>query len=722
MKNLLILLLALLLQIPALAQKAITVEDFTTKTTFAAKSVTGINWMKDGKFYSALDENKIVKYDITTGQAVEILVDGKALNPQIEIEDYAFSADESKVLLATGQQSIYRHSYTADYFVHDRATKATQKLSGGGRQSYASFSPDGTKVGFVRLNNLFYVDLKDMHETQVTNDGKFNEIINGTTDWVYEEEFSFVVGFYWSPDGKKLAYYRFDESAVKQYNLQKWNKGQLYPEDYKFKYPKAGEANSAVEIWVYNLDTKQKVKANLGEEKDIYVPRVTWTKDPNLVSVKKLNRLQNSLEIFHVNANDGKANLIVTEKRPTYVDLEFIDDLKYLSDGKQFIMSSEASGYKHFYLYSVTGTLVKQLTTGNYDVADLIGFDEKSKILYYTSREVSPMENQLFSVSLDGKKKLRLTPSAGNHSINMSPDCQFYIDHHGSSSTPVVASLYKTKGNVVVKVLEKNEKLAAAIAEYGIVNKEFFTVKANDGTILNGFMLKPKDFDANKTYPVLIYQYSGPGSQNVTNIWGGNHFYFHQMLTQKGYIVALIDTRGTGGRGENFKKITYKQLGKYELEDILTTGKYLGSLDYIDESRMGVWGWSYGGYMSSLAMTKGAGLFKLGIAVAPVTNWRYYDTVYTERYLQTPQENAEGYDQNSPTTYAANLQGKFLLIHGTGDDNVHMQNSIAFQEGLINAGKQFDLFYYPDKTHSILGGKTRLHLYTMMSDYITTNL
>jgi dipeptidyl-peptidase 4 len=722
MKNFAFLFLLSVCHITAFGQKAITVEDYTTKTTFTTRTVTGINWMKDGKFYSAIDENKVIKYDITTGQAVETLVDGNELNPQIQIEDYSFSSDENKLLLVTDQQSIYRHSFTAEYFVYNRTAKSVQKLSNAGRQSYAAFSPDGTRVAFVRSNNVFYVDLNNMNETQVTDDGKFNYVINGTTDWVYEEEFSFINGFFWSPDGKKIAYYRFDESAVKEYNVQKWNKGQLYPEDYKFKYPKAGEANSVVEIWMYNLDSKTKVKANLGDEKDIYIPRVTWTKDPNVLSVRKLNRLQNSLELLHVSATDGKASLILTDNRPTYVDIEFIDDLTYLNDGKQFIHSSESSGYKHFYLYSITGALVKQITTGNFEVSDFIGFDQKAKLLYYTSKEVSPMEKHLFSVTLDGKKKTRLTSAAGSHSINMSTDCQFYIDHYGSSGTATVASLYKAKGNTLVKVLEKNEKLAAVLDEYGIVDKEFFTCPANDGTILNGFMLKPKDFDAKKTYPVLIYQYSGPGSQNVTNAWAGSHFYFHQMLTQKGYIVAIIDTRGTGGRGEAFKKVTYKQLGKYELEDIVSTAKYLGSLDYIDESRMGIWGWSYGGYMSSLAMTKSAGVFKMGIAVAPVTNWRYYDTVYTERFLQTPQENAAGYDENSPATYASNLQGKFLLVHGTGDDNVHFQNSVVFQEGLINAGKQFQSFYYPDKNHSILGGKTKFHLYTMMVDFVTKNL
>ncbi|MBT1703066.1 S9 family peptidase [Chryseosolibacter indicus] len=716
------LMVSLFFVLTASAQKQITVDDFTTKPTFYQKTVTGINWMNDGKFYSALADNKVIKYDITSGQAVETLVDGTTLNPKIEIEDYSLSADEKKIVILTDSKPIYRRSYTGEYYVYDLTNKTVKKLSSTGRQSYATLSPDGAKVAFVRDNNLFYVDLASMKESQVTDDGKFNAIINGSTDWVYEEEFGFVTGFYWSPDSKKLAYYRFDESAVKEYNLQRWNKGQLYPEDYKFKYPKAGETNSTVEIWITDITTNAKVKADLGTDKDFYIPRVKWTNDPNTLSIRKLNRLQNQLDLIHTNANTGKSSIVLTEREDAYVDLEFIDDLTYLKDGKHFIHSSERDGYKHLYLYSMAGGLVKQVTKGAFEVYEFLGYDEKAKLFYYSSTEVSPLERHLYSISFDGKKKQRLTKNQGSHAINMSKDFQFYIDHHTSASQPSVATLYRSKGNTLVKVLEKNESLTSAIKEYGLSPKSFYTVKASDGSVLNGLMLKPANFDSTKQYPVLIYQYSGPNSQNVTNSWGGSHFYFHQMLTQKGYIVAIVDSRGTGARGEAFKKVTYKQNGKYELEDIITTAKYLGSLSYIDESRMGVWGWSYGGYMSSLAMTKGGGVFKMGIAVAPVTNWRFYDSIYTERYLQTPQLNADGYDQNSPLTFAGDLQGKFLLIHGTADDNVHFQNSVVFQEALINAGKQFDSFYYPDKNHSIPGGKTRHHLYTKMIEYVMANL
>jgi dipeptidyl-peptidase 4 len=703
------------------AQSRISVEDFTMRNTFTQRSVTGIDWMKEGKYYAALTESKIVKYDITTGQPVDTLLDGATLPTALVIDEYSFSADERKLLLQTQRQNIYRRSFVAEYYVFDLNTRSLQPLSSRGRQSYATFSPDGTKVAFVRANNLFYVDLFDMTEEQVTDDGRFNFIINGSTDWVYEEEFSFVVGFQWSPDGRRLAYYRFDESDVKEYNLQLWTNS-LYPYDYRYKYPKAGEKNSGVQIWFYDLLSKQKVKADIGKDPDIYIPRIKWTADPDVLSVRTLSRLQNHQLLLHVNASTGSAKTIMDEKTQTYFDVEVLDDLVYLSNGKEFIYTSESEGFKHLYLYSVDGTLVRRLTTGSYEVAGFLGFDEKTKVCYYTSTEVSPLERHFYSVSFDGRAKTKLSAKAGTHEINMSPDFQFYIDHHSSSSHPVIATLYRTRKNVAVKVLERNEQLMENATKYGVVAKEFFNFNTVDGTGLNGFMLKPPGFDPQKTYPLMVFQYSGPGSQEVENAWAGRHFYFHQMLAQRGYIVAVIDPRGTGGRGESFKKITYRQLGKYELEDHLAGAKYLAALDYVDESRIGIWGWSYGGYMSSLAMTRGAGLFKIGIAVSPVTNWRFYDTIYTERYLQTPQMNAEGYDLNSPLTYAEKLQGKFLLIHGTGDDNVHFQNSVMLEHALINSGKQFESFYYPDKHHGLQGAKTQHHLYTMMLNFIETNL
>ncbi|HEX8040215.1 MAG TPA: S9 family peptidase [Chryseosolibacter sp.] len=702
------------------AQTPISVDDFTTRNTFYERDVSGIDWMNDGKFYTTLTDNKVVKNDITTGRPVETLVDGSRLPTPLEIDDYSFSADEKKILLQTNRKSIYRRSFVAEYYVYDLDVKRVKALAGG-RQSYATFSPDGGKVAFVRDNNLFYVTLSDMKEHQVTSDGKFNSIINGTTDWVYEEELSFVVAFEWSPDGSKLAYYRFDESQVREYNLQYWGDF-LYPVDYRYKYPKAGEKNSVVEIWFYDLESGKKVKADTGEDPDVYIPRIKWTRDSNVLAIRELNRLQNHLLLLHVDATTGNPKVILDEKTGTYFDIEVLDDLTYLANGKQFICSSEAEGYKHVYLYSLDGTLVRTITSGDFEVSELVGIDEKAKVCYYLSTEVSPLERQFYSVSFDGKRKERLSREAGVHAIDMSSDFQFFIDHTSSASHPKVVTLYRTRGNVPLKVLERNEGLRKAAEEHGIVPKEYFTFTDDAGVTLNGYMLKPRNFDPSKDYPVMVYQYSGPGSQETEDEWGGGHFYFHQMLTQNGYIVAVIDPRGTGGRGEAFKKVTYKQLGKYELEDQIAGARYLSSLEYVDGSRIGIWGWSYGGYMSSLAMTKGAGTFKVGIAVSPVTNWRFYDTIYTERYLQTPQLNPDGYDLNSPSTYAAKLEGKFLLIHGTGDDNVHFQNSVVLEDALVNAGKQFRSFYYPDKHHGIQGGETRHHLYTMMLSFIKENL
>ena len=700
--------------------QTISVEDFTTKDIFAERKVTGINWMKDGKFYTALHDNRVIKYDVTTGHPVQTLVDGGSLATPLVIDDYSLSEDEQKILLQSRTQPIYRRSFFAEYFLYNIGQQRLQPLSSGGPQSYATFSPDGTKVVFVRKNNLFMVTLPDMAEQQLTDDGQFNHIINGTTDWVYEEEFSFVVGFEWAPDSEKLAYYRFDESDVREYNLQLWG-NLLYPIDYRYKYPKAGEKNSVVEIWVYDLGSRQKVKVDTGNEKDVYIPNIQWTADPDLLSVRKLNRLQNHMTLYHANAKTGQAQIILDERTKTYFDIEVLG-IHYRPNGKDFIKMGDEDGYMQLYLHSMDGKLIRKLTPANFDVMDFLGLDERTGTLYYTSTEPTPLERHFYALSLDGKRKTKLSREPGVHDINISNDFQFYIDHHSSASHPAVVTLYRTRKNVPLKVLERNEELVSTVSARGVARKEFFTFENNDGVTLHGFMLKPEDFDSTKRYPVMLYQYSGPGSQEVRNAWGADHFYFHQMLAQKGYIVVFVDPRGTGARGAEFKKITYKELGKYELEDHLDAARYLASLAFVEGNRIGIWGWSYGGYMSSLALTKGAGVFKMGIAVSPVTNWRFYDTIYTERYLQTPQLNSDGYDLNSPSTYADRLQGSFLLIHGTGDDNVHVQNSIVLQDALINAGKHFESFFYPDKQHAIAGPVTKHHLYTMMLNFVVKHL
>ncbi len=707
----------------SLAQKQITIEDIYGKGTFSEKSVRGINWMNDGRYYSAQDGNDIVKYDITTGQIVETILDGDKLKPKINFSSYSFNADESKILLLTDRKSVYRRSYTAEFFIYDVASKTAKKLSEGGKQAYATLSPDGKKVAFFRDNNLFYTDLESGQEIQITNDGKFNFIINGSTDWVYEEELSFTRAFEWSGDSEALFYLTFDESNVREYNMQVWNKGQLYPTDYRFKYPKAGEDNSKVTATIYKLSDKTKIPVDLGLDQEYYIARIKQTPNPKVFSLMRLNRLQNQLDILHVNTI-GSVQNILSEKNERYIDIDFVDELTYLNNGKQFIHASERSGFKHLYLYTNEGKLLNQITTGDWEVASLVGIDQSKKIptIYFTSTENSPLQRQFYSVSASGKGKKSLRTEEGWHSINMGGDCKYYIDSYSSPDQPLKVSLYKTANNQLVKVLEDNSKLVNALKEFQLPRKEFFTFKTVDGTDLNGYMLKPVNFESSKKYPVLIFQYSGPGSQQAKYNWGGSNFYWHQMLVQKGYIVAVIDPRGTGGRGQEFKKMTYKELGKYEARDHIAGAKYLGGLNYIDANRVGIWGWSYGGYMSSLAMFTGNGIFKAAIAVAPVTNWRFYDTIYTERYMDTPQNNPDGYDNNSPTTHSQKLDGNYLLIHGTGDDNVHFQNAVTLQNKLIAEGKQFDSFYYPDRSHGIYESNARPHLFTYMTNWVLENL
>ena len=705
------------------SQSQITIEDFTLKNTFSEESVNSVNWMKDGQFYSALEDNQVVKYDVTTGEKVEVLVDGGTISHSLKIDDYTFSDDESKVLLLTDRQAVFRRSYTAVFYIYDVSNQSVSKLSAG-RQAYGTFSPDGSKVAFTRNNNLFWVDIASGVEREVTSDGEKNAIINGSTDWVYEEELYLTKAFDWSPDGKKIAYYRFDESRVKEYNMQVWHEGQLYPEDYRYKYPKAGEANSQVAIFIHDLASQTNIRAEIGTESDIYIPRIKWTRDSRQLSIQRLNRLQNQLDISHADAATGESTIVLTDKSDTYIDFTFCDDLTYLRDGKSFLFSSEKSGYKHFFLYSIEGDLIRQITTGDWEAEKLAGIDQNAKtpVLYFTSTEGSPIERALYRIDIKGKNKALLSSDKGWNRVVMSPDTKYYINYFTSATRPLKVTLHQSKGNKLIKVLKDNEKLAQSAKDYGLAQKEFFSFTTSEDNSLNGYFLKPANFNAGQKYPVLLYQYSGPGSQNVTNAWGGGHFYWHQLLTQQGYIVAVVDTRGTGGRGEKFKKLTYKQLGKLETEDHIEAARYFADLPFVEPSRIGIWGWSYGGYMSSLVLFKGADLFKAAIAVAPVTTWRFYDTIYTERYLTKPQDNASGYDDNSPITHAGKLKGNLLLIHGTGDDNVHFQNTVALQDALIREGKQFESFYYPDKAHGIAGGKNRYHLYTLMTTFITNNL
>jgi dipeptidyl-peptidase-4 len=698
----------------------VTLEDVFKKETFNQKTIQGINWMNDGQYYSSLVNNgapKVVKINVATGEEESTLINGEDLG--IDFTGYSFNNDETKALLVSEQESIYRRSSKGVYHVLDLKTGEVQQLMEGKKISYATLSPDNTKVAFVMDNNLYYMKLGSQETKQITHDGKANHIINGSADWVYEEEFSMAQAFEWSPDGQKIAFLRFDETEVPEFNMQLW--GELYPQDYKFKYPKAGEKNAEVSIHIYSVASGQTIEVDTGDEEDIYLPRIYWTGHSGTLAYIRLNRLQNQMDLLHADSNNGKSQLVVSETAQTYVDLNYNDNLEYLKDGNGFIRTSEKDGFKHIYHHDLDGKLIRQVTQGNWEVTDLVGVDEENKKIYFISTEKSPLERHLYVINFNGKRKTLLTPEEGTHAINMSKDFKFFIDGFTTASQPLEVSLNTSEGEKI-KVLEDNRDLREKMSTYDLAVKEFFVFQTEEGDSLNGYLLKPADFDENKKYPVLMYVYGGPGSQTVTNAWGGTRDFWHQHLAAEGYIIASIDNRGTGGMGRNFKHLTYGNLGKMETQDQIAGARYLGSLPFVDNSRIGIWGWSYGGYMSSLALMVGHEVFKTAISVAPVTTWRYYDTIYTERYLQTPQDNAAGYDQNSPITHVDKLKGNLLLIHGTGDDNVHFQNTVDLVNALISANKQFETFYYPNRNHGIYGGNTSLHLYTMMTDFLRKNL
>ena len=700
-------------------EKMIQLEDIWASRTFSPEWVWGINSMNDGVHYSSLNygENNvyITQYSYETGDSILTIVDSKDLDG-ISFSDYSFSEDEKKVLLPTETESIYRYSSRSNYYVYDRETKIAEELSEG-KQRLAQFSPDASKVAFVKENNIFIKDIINNTELQVTFDGEINKIINGATDWVYEEEFAFDNGMQWNASGNKIAYYRFDEEKVPEFSMDLFT--DLYPSQSQFKYPKAGETNSTIELFIYDLDSNKTTKANINTEEEFYIPRIKWTLDENVLSVQRMNRHQNQLDFILVDAKDGSSQTIFTENDAAYIDIT--DNLTFLNDGKYFIWTSEKSGYNHIYLYNLKGKQVRQITKGNYDVTDFYGIDESNNTVYFASSERSPMHRDVYAVQLNGKNKKTLTNKIGTNSATFSTNYKYFINQYSNANTPYYFSLFDAKGNEV-RILKDNSNLKNSLSEYALGQKEFFNFKTTEGIDLNGWMMKPHNFDETKLYPVFMYLYGGPGSQQVTDSWGGSNFLWYQMLTQQGYIVACVDNRGTGARGSEFKKCTYQQLGKLETEDQIEANRYLANLTYVDGSRIGIFGWSYGGYMSSLCLLKGADEFKMAIAVAPVTNWRYYDSIYTERYMRTPQENASGYDDNSPINHVEKLKGKYLLIHGSADDNVHYQNTMEMTNALVNANKQFDLFIYPNKNHGIYGGYTRLHLFTKMTNFIKENL
>jgi len=712
----------LLLCLSAVSQQKITVEDIYTGA-YRAKGMDELQSLKNTNQYTVLNFDRPSKtmqidlYDFATLKKVSTLIDTKNFKELMDgIDSYTFSGDEKMILLATNSNQIFRHSFTADFYLYNTTTKTLTKLFDQVQEP--TFSPDGTKIAYAKENNLFVYNLATQKSTAITSDGKKNTIINGITDWVYEEEFAFVRAFDWSADSKKLAYIRFDESEVPEFSMSIFRKD-LYPTIETFKYPKAGEKNSLVSLHLFDVASSATKTVALGNYSDFYIARIKWTNDANVLCAQVLNRHQDNLDLLFIDGTTGSSKVVLNEKDKAYVDVT--DNLTFLKDNS-FIWTSEKDGFNHIYMYDKTGKLKNQVTKGSWEVTNYYGFDEKTKTVYYQSVENGSINRDVYKINLDGKNKVRLTSLTGTNNATFSPNFQYFINSYSSVTQPPVYTLNESKSGKQIQVIENNEALATKLKAYNLPSKEFFVLKTEKGNSLNAWILKPKDFDATKKYPVFMYQYSGPGSQQVNNDWNAADDYWFMMLAQQGYIVACVDGRGTGFKGADFKKCTQKELGKFEVEDQIDAAKVLGNYPYVDKNRIGIWGWSYGGFMASNCIMKGADVFKMAIAVAPVTNWRFYDSIYTERYMQTPQENASGYDDNSPINHVSKLKGKFLLIHGSGDDNVHVQNSMQMMEALIQANKQFDSQIYPDKNHGIYGGKTRIQLYTKMTNFIKENL
>ena len=696
--------------------KEITLEDIWQNYNFYPKSYRGLNSMNDGEFYTQIkngeEGQEIIKYSFKNGKRVVRLF--KSSDFKIKrINSYSLSNDDRLMLLATETESIYRYSKKAIYYVFNIQNNKIKKLSDN-KVRYPTFSPDGTKVAFVFENNLYIKDITNGKENQITFDGKKNNIINGASDWVYEEEFKLVRGFEWSGDSRTIAFYKFDESHVKEFSMDKFN-GNLYPTQEVFKYPKAGEANSTVSVYLYNIDDEEK-KLIYTEEDYEYIPRIKWSNDPNILTMIGLNRHQNKLDFIVVDSKDGSNRVLFTEEDKYYIDIN--DNLTFLPNNF-FIWTSEKKGYNHIYLKGLDGS-EEQITSGSWEVTSFYGLDSDKMEIFFSSTEDGSINRSIYCLDLESGKRKKLSTQIGTNSAKFSNGLKYYINTYSNANTPPIFTLHKADGSLI-KTIEDNTEFQNKLEEYNISEKEFITIYT-DNADLNAWIIKPPNFDDNKKYPLFMFLYGGPGSQKVLNRYEGNNFYWYQMLAQKGYVIACVDNRGTGGKGAEFKKMTYKELGKYETIDQIDAAKYFGSLNYIDEKRIGIQGWSYGGYMSSLAITKGADVFNLAVAVAPVTNWRYYDNIYTERYMQTPQENPSGYDENSPINHVEKLKGKYLLIHGTADDNVHVQNTYEMSSALVRANKQFDLFVYPDKNHGIYGKNTRYHLYKKITNFILDNL
>jgi dipeptidyl-peptidase-4 len=723
MKSPFIYLSACLFILTATAQKKSISLDQIWDGTLRTQGMTALHSMNNGQQYSVLNFDRSSRstsvdlYDYKTLSKVKTLATSQTMDAIPYFTNYIFSDDESQVILETDTEPIYRYSALGLYYIYNTKSKSLEKISEDKIQE-PTFSPDGTKVAYGRNNNIFIKDLSSGTTKQITFDGEKNKIINGITDWVYEEEFAFVRAFEWNASSNKIAFIRFDETDVPEFSMDIYGT-ELYQTQEVFKYPKAGETNAEVSLHFYDLNTDTISKVPLPKDyDDFYIPRIKWTKDPDVLSAQYMNRHQNSLDLWLINPTTSQSDLVLTDKDDAYVDVT--DNLTFLKDNS-FIWTSEKDGFNHIYHYAKDGKLKNQITKGNWEVTAYYGYNESAKTIYYQSVENGSINRDVYSIRLNGKKKKRLSSQEGTNDAEFSADFTFFIKTYSSATTPPKFTLNDSKSGRLIKNIKDNSALLETLGAFNYSNKEFSTINVN-GNDLNMWMLKPANFDPSKTYPLLMFQYSGPGSQKVANTWSSSRDFWHQFLAQQGYIVACVDGRGTGFKGADFKKVTYLNLVKYETEDQIQAAKQLSNLSYIDKSRIGIWGWSFGGHMSTNCLLKGNDVFKMAIAVAPVTSWRFYDTIYTERFMRTPQENPNGYDDNSPFNYPELLKGDYLLVHGSGDDNVHVQHTMRMVEALIQADKQFDWAIYPDKNHGIYGGNTTMHLYTKMTNFLNEKL
>ncbi len=705
-----------------------------TGGAYRSQRIYGVNPLNDGEHYAQIsaDGKRIVTYSFRTGKEEGVLFDAdKARNHKIErIEGYILSPDESRILIQTETKAIYRRSFTARYYIYTVKNNTLEPLSANGPQQVPLFSPDGNNIAFVRDNNLFLVKLLfNNSESQVTTDGKFNEVLNGIPDWVNEEEFGYNRAFDFSADSKMIAFIRFDESQVPMFSFPLY-KGMApampqydeYPGAYSYKYPIAGQRNATVTVHTFDIKSKVTRKMDLPLDADGYIPRIKFTSDPEKLAILTLNRHQNRFDIYMANPRSTLCKLIVRDEAPQYVKEQAYSDIRFYTN--HFVLQSERDGFNHLYLYTLTGNLVKQITKGDYEVTTFIGWNEATNTFYYESNEGSELRNAAYKVDAKGRKTKLTQREGSNHTI-FSKNFRYFMNTFTNLDTPPVYTLNDQTGKTLTTLVD-NHELKARLSQLPMARKELFRFTTSDGTQLNGWMVKPADFNANRKYPVVMYQYSGPGSQQVLDSWNLGLYaegaIWESYLAQEGFIVACVDGRGTGGRGADFEKCTYLRIGVKEAQDQVEAAKYLGSLPYVDPSAIGIWGWSYGGYNTLMSMSEGTPVFACGVAVAPPTDWRFYDSVYTERFMRTPKENADGYTASSPMNRIDKHHGNLLLVHGMADDNVHFRNTVEYSEALVQAGVQFRMQVYANRNHSIYGGNTRLHLCTLLTDFFKEHL